>query len=298
MNILIRADSSSDIGTGHIMRDLVLASQYSNDNVIFASHLKGNINNKIINAGYEVKILNSHDINELDSIIKDNKIDFLVIDNYEIDFNYETKIKIANPNLKIMVFDDTYEKHNCDILLNHNFCADENRYKSLVPKYCELRCGKKFTLLREEFILEKKIEREKISDKKTIFLAMGGADSSNLNIKILETISEFKNKVRVIVVTTDANKHLSELMEFAKDKDWIDLKVNSTKIAYLMNISDLAIVTPSVILNEVMFMEIPFVAIKTAENQNCVYDFLKKRGKNILGQFDKMIFKEIVRDFF
>ena len=29
MNILIRADSSSTIGTGHIMRDLVLAQKYS-----------------------------------------------------------------------------------------------------------------------------------------------------------------------------------------------------------------------------------------------------------------------------
>ncbi len=31
MNILVRADSSSNIGTGHIMRDLVLAKQYKNE---------------------------------------------------------------------------------------------------------------------------------------------------------------------------------------------------------------------------------------------------------------------------
>ena len=37
MNILVRADSSSYIGTGHIMRDLVLAKQYLNENIIFAT---------------------------------------------------------------------------------------------------------------------------------------------------------------------------------------------------------------------------------------------------------------------
>jgi hypothetical protein len=37
MNILFRTDSSSTIGTGHIMRDLVLAQQYPNDNIIFAT---------------------------------------------------------------------------------------------------------------------------------------------------------------------------------------------------------------------------------------------------------------------
>ena len=53
-NILFRADSSSTIGTGHIMRDLVLAKQYKNSNIIFATQdLDGNINYKIKEAGYQ-----------------------------------------------------------------------------------------------------------------------------------------------------------------------------------------------------------------------------------------------------
>ncbi len=44
-NILIRADSSSTIGTGHIMRDLVLAEQFTDANIIFATQdLPGNAN--------------------------------------------------------------------------------------------------------------------------------------------------------------------------------------------------------------------------------------------------------------
>ena len=51
-NILFRADSSSFIGTGHIMRDLVLAKQYKTENIIFAvRELDGNINYKIDEEG-------------------------------------------------------------------------------------------------------------------------------------------------------------------------------------------------------------------------------------------------------
>ncbi|MFK5974975.1 MAG: hypothetical protein QM493_00580 [Sulfurovum sp.] len=35
-NILFRADSSSIIGTGHIMRDLVITTKYKDANIIFA----------------------------------------------------------------------------------------------------------------------------------------------------------------------------------------------------------------------------------------------------------------------
>ncbi len=56
MNILFRADSSSTIGTGHIMRDLVLAKKYPNDNIIFVTqNLEGNINYKIEEEGYKLE---------------------------------------------------------------------------------------------------------------------------------------------------------------------------------------------------------------------------------------------------
>ncbi len=71
MNILIRANSSSYIGIGHIMRDLVLVKQYSNDNIIFATeNLDGNINHKIEEENYKIELLKSNDFEELNDLIK------------------------------------------------------------------------------------------------------------------------------------------------------------------------------------------------------------------------------------
>jgi len=285
-NILFRADSSSTIGTGHIMRDLVLASQYKESNIVFATqNLEGNINAKIIEAKYKVEILESNRIDELDTLIKRLKIDFLVIDHYEIDYAFEKQLKLQNPKLKILSFDDTYEKHYCDILLNHNIYADSKKYKNLVPNFCELRCGSDYTLLREEFTEEKR--------KKTIFLAMGGADSTNLNIEILKILETFPN-IEVHVVTTSANKNLDVLKTFSENRVWVQLHVNSNSMAKLMKQSDFAIITPSVTANEAYFMELPFITIQTAENQEDMYEYLVKHDYMALKKFDEMKLKELI----
>ncbi len=289
MNILFRADSSSTIGTGHIVRDLVLTKRdFKDDNIIFAvQDLKGNINNKIIEAGCKIELLKSNDIKELDEVIKKYNINMIVIDHYDINNKYEKQLSILNPQLSIMVLDDTYEKHYCNILLNHNIYADEKKYKDLVPKYCELRCGKKYILLREEFIKEKAIKREKIYD---IFIAMGGADTKNLNIRLLEIIP---NYFKIVVVTTTANTNLKELQSYTKDKSHIKLYINSAKIAKLINQSKFAIITPSVITNEVYFMGLAFLAIKTANNQNEMYRYLLQNNYKVVDNFQQEKIKKL-----
>ena len=285
--ILFRADSSHEIGIGHIMRDLVLASSFAKAKITFATlNLEANINHKIEEDGHKLKILNSHDKEELVNLINKLGCDLLIIDHYQIDYEYETYIK-ENTSITIMSLDDTYERHNCDILLNHNIYANKKKYKNLLPKECELLCGSDYTLLRDEFHKEsKKSLKKELKKIKTVFLAMGGADHSAINIKILKTLSEFKN-IKVHLITSSANKNLQYLKRYIKNKRWINLHLDSKKIAKLMRKSDIAVLSPSVSANEAYFMNLPFITIKTAPNQNEMHKFLTKKKYLTLKSFNK-----------
>ncbi len=275
--ILIRADSSSSIGLGHIMRDLVLAEDYPDDCVLFACRdLPGNIINRI---PHRVHILSTNESRELIGLIRAEKIDRVIFDHYAIDATFEKQIKEAT-GVTIMALDDTYEKHHCDILLNHNVSADPSRYAGLVPKHCELRCGGEYTLIRSEFRDEKQCTREKLYD---VFVAMGGTDPTNATLRILETLGDDQT---VCVVTTSGNPHLDALQTFAERKPNVTLEVDSNRVAQLLHQSRLAIVTPSVMVHEVLFMEIPFIALQTAANQTDMADYLQKRNYPVLKEWD------------
>ena len=275
MKTLIRSDSSSTIGLGHIMRDLVFAKTCEGEVLFACQPLEGNI---IASIPYEVKILTTPHADELISLIQMLNIDLLVIDHYGIDAMYEKAIKEAT-GVKILSFDDTYVPHHCDILFNHNLYADATRYETLVPKGCELRLAE--PLIREEFHEEKKQHRTKHYD---MFIAMGGTDASNITLDILKTLPSSKH---LCVVTTTANAHLHELKTYVMDKPHIALHVNSNDISKLMHQSRYAIVTPSVIVHEVLFMEIPFMAIKVASNQDDMYHYLTAKGYKTLEHFDE-----------
>ncbi len=297
-NILFRVDSSSSIGTGHIMRDLVLAEQYQDADITFATQdLPGNINHKIKEKNYKIEILESNFFEELDSLIKRFDIDLLIIDHYGIDYGFEKKIKSNNLDLKIFVLDDTYEKHHSDILLNHNVYGKELLYEDLVPSTCELRCGAKHTLLRDEFIIEKQKGRQNkggISNL-NVFTAMGGADHSSINIDILNVLRKFTN-IHTHVVTTTANSHLDELKIYVENLKNVTLHINTTQIAKLMNEADFAIITPSVTINEIFYLNIPFIAIKTADNQNYMYDYLIENNYKVCQEYNNALLSNFIKN--
>ncbi|NCB82760.1 MAG: UDP-2,4-diacetamido-2,4,6-trideoxy-beta-L-altropyranose hydrolase [Bacilli bacterium] len=281
MKTLIRADSSSTIGLGHIMRDVVLAKEFEGEVFFACQNLEGNIIERI---PYEVKILQSNNASELIALIKSLHVTFLVIDHYGIDATYEQTVKEAT-RVKILSFDDTYAPHHCDILLNPNLYADASRYEALVPKGCELRCGK--PLIREEFIKEKAIQREKIYD---VSIAMGGSDSANITLNVLKTLP---NTLHVSILTTTANAHLKELHSFVADKPNIALHVNSNEVAKVLHQSHFVITTPSVMVQEVLFMELPFLAIQTAKNQEEMATYLQQKGYPVLKEWNASSFMRL-----
>ena len=294
-NVLFRVDSSSEIGLGHLMRCLVLAQQYKKENIIFATQdLNGNANHKIINKNYELIILNNNSPSELCKYIKLMDIGNVIFDHYGIDNIFEKTIK-DKTGVKILSFDDTYNKHYCDILLNHNICADVNKYKGLVPKFCEVRCGKEYTLIRDEFYHIKIRKRLAHSNIPVIFLCLGGADVNNINLKVLKILANLDNII-VNLATTSANKNISNLKTYAKAHQSINICVDYN-VAELMNKSDLAIITPSVISHEAMFLGLPFIAIKTADNQEIMYQYLRQINSPVLKLNDLKKIPEMIRKY-
>lgn len=268
------------------MRDIVLAQSLEGEVLFACQALQGSMIEQI---PYDVKILKTNEAEELIALITSLHIRFLVIDHYGIDAAFERTIKEAT-GVMLLSFDDTYQPHYCDILLNHNVCADATRYKNLVPKQCELRCGSAYTLIRDEFKNEKKITRQKIYD---VLIAMGGSDAANVTRDIVEILPK---SLQIAILTTTANAHLSELQAYVADQSNITLLVNSTEVAKIMNQSTLAILTPSVIVNEALFMQLPFIAIKIASNQDDMVVYLQEKGYAVLSSFDATLLKDTVNE--
>lgn len=278
MNLLIRADSSSTIGLGHIMRDLVLAQHYPHATITFACQdLAGNIMAQI---PYSVHILASNTPEELIELIQDKKINRVIFDHYGIDHLFEKKVK-ESTDVTIVSLDDTYQKHCCDILINPNIYAQEERYKELVPNRTIIRCGKEFLLIREEFHIA--VQKSKLPTN-AILVAMGGSDPLNLSMEVIAALPATQP---IHLITTTANPHLDQLQVYIQLHPHITLHINTPDMATLMHQCALAIITPSSIAHEVMFMELPFIAIQSAENQREFVAYMKREHLSILPHFEK-----------
>ncbi len=223
--ILFRCDSSSIIGLGHVKRCLVLAKRLKeydkNIKILFATqNLYGNINHDILKSGFSIYSIRDNSVEMLDYFVKGLQINLLIIDSYDIDYAFEEQLKLKNPTLKMLSFDDTINPHCSDMVLNHGVQAQEKEYKRLVSKKTKLFCGSEYTLLRDEFLETK---RTKVT-RNSVAIILGGNDVLNLSSKIADLLLEINKKYKITVITASVNPNIKEL----KENKNIELLVGAT----------------------------------------------------------------------
>ena len=205
--LLIRCDASSTIGTGHLMRSLVLAKRLNAVNTVFAMrNLEGNLTDRVQQEGFDVSILQTDEITELIDVITNLKADAVVIDHYDIDVDQERQIREAT-SVFLIVLDDACARHYADLLINHNIYAREEDYKGLVPDFTRFWCGQEHALLREEFLSARGLEKTR-HEIPQVVIAMGGADTQNISIPVAKEVLKHTN-ANVHILSTSANANLA-----------------------------------------------------------------------------------------
>ncbi|HIP03253.1 MAG TPA: UDP-2,4-diacetamido-2,4,6-trideoxy-beta-L-altropyranose hydrolase, partial [Campylobacterales bacterium] len=180
----------------------------------------------------------------------------------------------------ILSFDDTYERHCCDFLLNQNIHAKQESYNGLVNQGCYLMCGLEYALIRKEF--KDARNRCESSEKgiKNILLTLGGADPDNTTLEILKHIEKMQIcNIKITVVLGGSNPYINEIKSFvASSKMSIEIVIDAKNMAELMCSADIAISAAGSTTIELLYMRKPFFALAIADNQNIVYEALINKG--------------------
>lgn len=297
MKVAIRVDSSTAIGSGHLMRCLTLAERMrmkKNAEVHFISRdLEGDLHGKIKDAGFPLHVLPRHPIDkslkgyaawlavpqnvdamETKAVLQEfGKVGRLVVDSYALDITWEREMRPFAD--EIFVIDDLANRvHDCDMILDQNFYLDkENRYTGLVPKDCKLLLGPRHALLREEFYEARKHLRKRDGSLRNILVFYGGSDLTNETMKALRALRvfhEMKSEMTVDVIVGAGNPHQEEIRAFctAPDvRDWITYHYQVDNMADYMARADLSLGAGGSTTWERCFLELPAIVTTVAENQ-------------------------------
>ncbi|MFD2046675.1 UDP-2,4-diacetamido-2,4,6-trideoxy-beta-L-altropyranose hydrolase [Ornithinibacillus salinisoli] len=298
MNIFIRADSSKEIGTGHIMRCLVLAEDLRKKKVnitFICRKLQGNLMDLIKTKGFHVRSLPpitsnlgdlqwhktywDYDAMQTTNILKKQaEVEWLIIDHYAFDIMWEHQLK---PYVKkIMVIDDLANRpHDCDLLLDQNVYKNmDERYAGLVPYTTKTLLGIKYLLLRQEYRNIRNIKKRNGLVNK-ILISFGGSDPTNETMKALKAINMLnRQNIHVDVVVGFSNQNYQTIQSLCAIMPQTTLHYHIDYLADLMAEADLAIGAGGSTTWERCYVCLPAITIETARNQTEILTFLSEVG--------------------
>lgn len=314
MNVYFRVDSSNEIGGGHLYRCISLAEALLalKVNVLFiCKELPGNFIQVLIKKNFNVIRLSNEmqkkEKNSLDEIqdakdtlraIEDKEPDWIVLDHYELGFEWEFLLK--QHVKKLMSIDDYRDrKHFCDVLLNQNYIGEFKRNPEnlgkLVPR---MLTGLSYALLNNEFIqLRRSIATYKNSAKNVlVFFTLG--DDQGETLKALEAIKIFikqKNTSHAVtVVVGQSTKYIAEITKICCEFNWkLFNKVES--MAALINEADLGVGAAGASSWERCALGVPAIVTVLAENQKDIAESLECNGVALnLGWYSKVLVEDYV----
>ena len=269
--IYIRADGNSRIGAGHLMRCLSIADAVKKlgAGVVFIvadSCSRGMIEER----GYRTVCLDSkwsdlnNEIDKMVSLIRDEKVDKLVIDSYYVTREYLKRLRELT---KIVYIDDLNAFHYpCDTLINYNCYAGKFEYPERYPK-TELLLGCEYAPLREEFQIARRETPKK--DVESILITTGGIDPYNSAVKLVKMakmLAELKS-VKFHVVIGQFYLHEEELNHLKSEYAGVVIHKRAHNMARLMLDCDIAVSAGGSTLYELCACGAPTVAFSVADNQ-------------------------------
>ena len=323
MNVAIRTDASTLIGSGHLMRCLTLADHLrsAGAEVLFvAREHPGHLCDAIAERGFSVVRLPApeitasaterhdyrswlavpweQDARETGAALEeaDRKWSWLVVDHYGLDHRWESAVRPHGA--RIMVIDDlANRKHDCELLLDQNFYLDlEGRYDSLTPGGCRHLLGPSDALLRTQFYECERQMSPRDGTVRHVLVFYGGVDATGETMKTMRALDGFRQgNLTADVVVGPSNREADKIGALC---DWSDRFVCHDRVenmAELMARADISFGGGGTTTWERCYLGLPTATVEVADNQQVMLEALATRQAIWhMGRHDRVTEQNIV----
>lgn len=297
MHLLIQADASTKMGTGHIMRCLALAQEWQTQGgyVTFISRYDNRgLGDRVEKEGFKLVKLEESCSEEVvrtlaAEVLVSHPGAWVVLDGYHFTPEYQQWIKETGHPL--LVIDDMahLDHYYADVILNQNIHAQKLSYDT--EKHTRLLLGTDYALLRREFRAWQGWQRKGVESATKVLVTLGGADPDNVTLKVIQAFQEMNHSgLEAKILVGLANPHLNRLRESIKSSVHnLQLLTHVAKMPELMAWADIAVSAGGSTCWELVFMGVPNVIIVLADNQREVaLELAAAKASLNLGWFEKV----------
>ncbi len=291
-SLVVRADASAQIGTGHVMRCLALAQawQERGGQATFVQAMDSPLLAvRLADAGFTVTRLtvapgSPEDAEQTVELAREQAASCVIIDGYHFDAAYQQTLKQGG--LRLLVVDDIGHAGHyvADWVLNQNIDA-ANAAATLYRRrasYTQLLLDTRYALLRREFWPWCGWQRSIAHDVHKVLVTLGGSDPENVTGKVIEALCAVDlAELEIAVVVGGGCPHGDALQAQLQGRSGFRVLQNASDMPELMAWADIAISASGSTCWELAFMGLPSLLIVLAENQRGSAAGLAARGAAI-----------------
>ncbi len=313
--VLLRADGSHKIGTGHIMRCIALAQGFDNigvKSIFVIKDYEKEIRDLIRDYGYDVEIVSrDRDFKEDAMLTADlasryhAKIIITDINN----INAEQEPDLYRTYLKALkdkgIFLITIEGLDEDIIAGKTsvpsdriiipyYGAEKKRHNFHDNSY--LLLGPEYFIFRQDFVAAAAVKKEIKKEASNILVTLGGSDPFNFTIKVAAALTRIDRpdlSIRIIIGASfdgSVRQEMDNIMRSFKGK--YEFLFKSDKMAELMLWADIAIISSGLTKYETALTGTPSIVISHDNVHDEIMEEFEKAGSVLLMKCGKNITEE------
>ncbi len=283
-NILFRADASSAIGSGHVMRCLALAKAWQNAGggaCFLTAERIGALDERFVQEDVRheriaIRPGTPEDAEQTVAWARRLGASWIVVDGYRFRPDYIHQLKISGARVLAMDDDARFDFYEADVVLNQNIDARAERYRHEASTH--LLLGAKYILLRPEFLAEQ--PRGEIARvARRLLVTMGGSDPEDVASTVVRALARLGDDFEVTVVAGGGNPHYESLQELVKRLPGkAQLERSSANMAAIMRWADVAISAAGGTCWELAYLGVSMILITVSRDQEENASAISKTG--------------------